>query len=328
MGKERISMQNIRVIKKMFKMNEVGIAIPLVIISLVVGIINPIFFSIDNLANLLKTTSFQYIIAIAMTFVLIGAGLDLSVGAIVALGGIVTGLCLRAGVPIVFSFIAGLLLGLIFGFINGLIIVRFKLPSLIATIGTQYIAQGLVLGITHGTPIFPLPEAFNKIGGGEVFGISNVIPIAIALGIIANFVLKHTAFGRAVYAVGGNEETARLSGINVGKIKISTYLLTGVSSALCGVLMAGRLASAQPIAGQGYEFAVISAVIIGGTSMFGGKGSILGTTIGMIMMNVISNGMVLARVSAYWQKVVIGIIIILAVGIDAYKGKKEGSLKI
>jgi len=303
---------------------EMGLVIPLVVLIIIIGTINPSFFNFDNLINIMRNTSFTFIIAIAMTFVLISAGLDLSVGSLIALGGTITGMLLKAGIPIPLSILLGVALGALVGLINGLTIVRFKIPPLIVTLGMLYAARGLVLVFTKGAPVYPLPPLFNEIGQGGIAGIPYVIIIAAILGIVAHIILTKTTYGRAVYATGGNEETARLSGINVDKIKLSVYMLTGMASTFTGMLMAGRLASAQANAGTGWELQVIAAVIIGGTSMFGGAGSILGTLLGAFFMNVVATGMILMRISAYWQDFVIGIIIVLAVGIDQFRRRRSG----
>jgi len=259
-----------------------------------------------------------------MTFVLIAGGLDLSVGSVIALGGVITAMAVKAGIPIPLSMLLGLLLGAAIGLINGTIIVKCRIPALIVTLGMLYAARGAVLVLTKGAPVYPLPRSFNIIGQGDLFGIPYVVLIASLLGILGHIVLTRTTYGRAVYAVGGNAETARLSGINVNLITLSVYILTGVASTLAGMLMAARLASAQANAGAGWELQVIAAVIIGGTSMFGGSGSILGSLLGAFFMNVVATGMILMRISAYWQDLVIGAIIVLAVGIDQYRRRKTG----
>jgi ribose/xylose/arabinose/galactoside ABC-type transport system permease subunit len=315
--------ENNQIFKKILNARETGILIPLVLISLFVGIKNPTFISIDNITNVLRNTSFTLIISVGMTFVLIAAGLDLSVGSILALGSLITGLSLTSGIPVIFSVLIGLAVGVAGGFINALIIVRLNIPPLITTLGTMYMGRGLVLILTKGTPIYPLPAAFNQIGQSELFYIPYIIIITLVLVVAGGFILNRTIFGRMIYAIGGNEETAKLSGINVNKLKISVYVIVGTLAALSGILMASRLGSSQPSIGDGMEMQVIASVIIGGTSMYGGSGSILGSVFGALFMNVLTNGMTLVGVSAYWQKFVMGAIIIVAVGIDQYKRHKN-----
>jgi ribose/xylose/arabinose/galactoside ABC-type transport system permease subunit len=312
---------------------ESGIAIPLILLIVVVSIVNPVFLDIDNLLNIARQISFVFIIGIAMTFVFVAAGMDLSVGSVLALGGVICGLALRAlmlvmplWLAIVISILLGVLIGLVAGAFNGVVITRFKIPSLIVTLGMMYIARGVVQVLTRGNPVYPFPDEFNAIGQGYLLGIPNVVYVAVVLGVVAHIVLTQTAWGRAVYAVGGNMETARLSGINVAGVVTSVYVLCGLASGITGVLTAARLASALANAGTGMELQVIAAVIIGGTSMFGGSGSILGTLIGAAFMAIIANGMVLMKISVYYQSVVIGAIIILAVGIDQFRRRRGGML--
>lgn len=264
----------------------------------------------------------MFIVAAAMTFVLIAAGLDLSVGSVIAFGGIVGSMVLAAGAPIFLGILAGVLTGAGIGFINGFVVVKFGIPPLIVTLGMMYAGQGAVLVVTRGTPVYPLPAAFNAIGQGNLAGIPYVVLIAAVVGIVAHIVLTRTTYGRMVFATGGNAETSRLSGINVNFVNLTVYILTGMAAAFVGMLMASRLASAQPGAGAGWELQVIAAVIIGGTSMFGGSGSILGSLLGVLFMNVVSTGMIMMRISAYWQNLVVGVIIVVAVGIDQYRRRK------
>ena len=307
------------IFKKILKMRETSIAIPVILLILIIGIINPVFFSGAVMISIIRSASFTFIIAIAMTFVLIAAGLDLSVGSVVALGGVLTGLLLKTGLAVPLCLGLGILVGVSVGLLNGSLIVFFKIPPLIVTLGMMYMAKGVVLILTKGQPVYPLPDSFNRIGQGDFFGFPYVSLIAIVLALIAHIVLTSTRFGRSVMAIGGNEETSKLSGITVKHTKILVYVLTGAASTLAGMLMAGRLGSAQASSGAGYEMKVIAAVIIGGTSLFGGVGSILGTLIGTMLMAVIANGMVMLKISAYWQNLVIGAIIIIAVGMDQLK---------
>ncbi len=310
-------------VKKILRMREMGVLIPLVILSVVVGCINPVFFTFENFINVLRTTSFLFITGIGMTIVLISAGLDLSVGSVMALGSYVTALALTNGVPVPIAILIGIAAGMVIGLINGSIVVRLSIPPFIATLGMFYMAKGLVLILSKGVPIYPLPDAFNAIGQGSLVGIPYIVLIAYCLGFVADFVLKRTTFGRAVYAIGGNEETARLAGIRVDGLKTSFYVIVGALAAFTGLLQAARLGSAQPSIGAQFELRVIAAVIIGGTSLFGGAGTILGTFLGALFMTVLTNSMSLMRVSPYWQQLVIGAIIILAVALDQYKRKKR-----
>ena len=311
-------------LRNITQFDQLGILLVLVALVVVIGVSNSIFFSAENIMNILRTTSFVFIIGIAMTYVLIAGGLDLSVGSVMGLGGILSAMAITNGMPLIVSIIIGLLFGFGIGLVNGILIIRLNIPALIVTLGMMYIGQGLILIITQGTPVYPLPDNFKIIGQGDTASIPNVVIIAAVLAAIAMIILKKTRYGRSVYAVGGNRETARTSGININFIQISVYVLTGLAAALSGILMAGRLNSAQPSAGTGYELNVIAAVVIGGTSMFGGSGNVLGTLIGALLMSVIANGMLIMKISVYWQSLIVGAIIIFAVGLDQYRRKKVG----
>lgn len=333
------------IITRVLNKREVGILIPLVLIFVVTAIFNPVFVDIQNLMNITFQASFVFIVAIAMTFVLILAGLDLSVGSVMGLSGVITGLfilnlkdVLPVWLLVPIGIVLGILVGVVVGGANGFLIAKLKIPTLIVTLSTMYVARGLCEFFTRGNPVYPLPEEFNWLGqgkfifkdgqfmvssGGEV-GLHVVTFIGIVLAVLAWLILTKTTFGRSVYAIGGNTETARLSGLKVGKVTISVYILSGCAAALSGILTAARLGSALSNSGTGYELNVIASVIIGGTSMFGGSGSILGTAIGALLMTMVTNAMVMLQISPYLQKVVIGSIILLAVGIDQYNRKRSG----
>lgn len=308
-----------RIITSIIQVNEVGVLMALIALVATTGLINPSFLSLGNIIDVLRAISFILIIAVGMTFVIIGAGIDLSVGSVLALGGVITGLCLENGWNIIISVILGLLVGLIAGLINGIIVTNLGIPPMIATLGMMYIARGIVYVLTKGVPIYPLPDTFNNIGSGTFIGIPYSVYISLIIVAIGIFILQYTTYGRSILAIGGNLETARVSGINVKKILILSYIMNGILSAFVGVLMAGRLSSAHAAAGNGWEMPIIASVIIGGTSLFGGYGSIIGTVIGASIMQLLTNAMIFMNVSVYWQNIVVGIIIIAAVAIDTYK---------
>ena len=320
-GDEKRSLK--KVVRRILRQKELGIALPLILIFVITGIVNPLFFSIDNIINMLRNSAFVFIIGVAMTYVFIGGGLDLSVGSNLALGGVIAGLALLANIPIWICVLLGVLASSAVGFMNGIFIARFKIPSFIVTLGMMYIARGIVQFLTRGNPVYPLPSNFNFLGQGFIAGIPVVVVVAVVLGIIGHIVLETTVFGMSIFAMGGNRETARVYGINVIRVSILTYVFNGIASGLTGVLTAARLGSALSNAGTGMELQVIAAVIIGGTSLFGGSGSILGTAIGAMIMSVIANGMVFLKISIYLQAVVIGAIIILAVGLDQYNRNRQ-----
>lgn len=310
-------------IKRIFQIKESGIIIPTAVFIIIVAIINPAFISPANLFNVFRSTGFTLITALGMTFVLIAGGLDLSVGSVLALGGCAAGIALvNFHLPVAVSVIVGCLMGTFVGFLNGYVIVKCKIPALIMTLGMMYMARGIVYIVTEGVPIYPLPANFQMLEQSELLGVPNVVWLCAVLSVAAHFFLKKTVIGRCIYAIGGNPEAARMSGVDLNKINIICYAITGTLAALTGVMMSSRLGSAQPNGGNGYEMTVIAAVIIGGTSTTGGIGTVLGTVIGALFMNVLSNAMTILKVSVYWQNFVVGFILVFAVILDQYKRNK------
>ena len=312
-------------LKAIVKAKEFSIFVILIVLSVIIQINNPIFFTFSNLTDILRNTSYTLIIATGMTFVLIAKGLDLSVGSVFALCGLISAVLMKNGVPALLSVLVGLIAGAGFGCINAFCIVKLRIPAMIATLGSMYMARGLVLVMTKGQSVYPLADSFINFGKGSVLGIPNVVILSLVLAVIAHFVLSRTTYGRKVYAIGGNSDTARYAGINVELITASVYVICGVMAALSGIMTAARMESGQPSVGDGTEMTVITAVIIGGTSLNGGAGTILGTVLGALLMNVLSSGMNLVGVSAYWQKFVMGLVIILAVAFDQYQRSKRRS---
>jgi ribose transport system permease protein len=305
---------------KIFAVKESGIILPTILFIVIISLVNPVFLSANNVFNVLRSTGFTLITALGMTLVLILQGLDLSVGSVLALGGCVSGIAMSAyHLPIFPAIIAGCAAGFIIGLVNGLVIIKFRIPPLIITLGMMYMARGIVYIITKGVPVYPLSQEFQAIEQQDVFGIPKIVIISIILSVITHIFLTHTTIGRSIYAVGGNKEAANLSGINMKKINVICYAVCGTLAATTGVIMASRLGSAQPSAGTSYEMTVIAAVIIGGTSTSGGSGTILGTVIGALFMNILSNAMTIMKVSVYWQNFVIGFVLVLAVILDQIK---------
>lgn len=311
------------ILKKLLKTKEIGIILILVVLSILIQLKNPIFLTYSNIIDVCRNTSYTLVIAVGMTFVLIAKGLDLSVGSLTALGGLVSALAMTNGIPIPIAVLLGMMVGAAFGIINAFCIVKLNIPAMIATLGSMYMARGLVMIVTKGSPVFPLPEAFGNFGKGYFLGVPYVVIIAAVLSIIAHWVLSSTTYGRKVYAIGGNAETAKFAGINVAMVTASCYVISGALAALSGILTAARMGSGQPSIGDGTEMTVITAVIIGGTSLNGGAGTILGTVLGALLMNVLTSGMNLVGVSPYWQKFVMGLIIIVAVGADMYQRNRR-----
>jgi len=285
-------------------------------LALVLWGLTPHFLTISNLLNIAEQATIIAIIAVGMTFVIITGGIDLSVGSVLAFAGVVMASVLHSGLPLPLALIVGLGAGLLCGVVNGLLITVGRLPPFIATLGMMSVARGAALMFTEGRPISGFSESFRSLATGEVLRIPAPVIIMIGVYVIAHFVLRRTKLGRYTYAIGGNEEAALLSGINVKLYKTMVYGLAGLLSGLAAVLLTARLNSAQPIAGMSYELDAIAATVIGGTSLLGGEGTVVGTLIGALIMAVLRNGLNLLGVSSFIQQIVIGTVIIVAVLID------------
>ncbi len=282
----------------------------------VLWILTPHFLTVSNLLNVAQQATIIAIIAVGMTFVIITGGIDLSVGSVLAFAGVVMANALLSGLPLPLALLIGLGVGLLCGVTNGLLITIGRLPPFIATLGMMSVARGAALMFTEGRPISGFSEGFRSIATGEILRIPTPVVIMIVVYLIAHFVLKRTKLGRYTYAIGGNEEAALLSGINVKLNKTMVYGIAGLLSGLAAILLTARLNSAQPIAGMSYELDAIAATVIGGTSLLGGEGTVSGTLIGALIMAVLRNGLNLLSVSSFFQQVVIGSVIIFAVLID------------
>ena len=287
------------------------------------------FLTVSNITSVVRQFSFIALMALGMLLVIVTGGIDLSVGSVFAFSGVVACMAVaKWGVPVVLAVLLGLIAGGIFGYLNGLLITKLKLPPFIATLGTMSIARGLAYVITGGYPIGSLPADFKLLGLGMIPSEGPVqIPVPVLLmvilALIFAFFLKKTVIGRRIYAIGGNEEAARISGVRVGRVKRVVYTVCGVMAALAGIATAARLGVGQSTAGSGYEMDAIAAVIIGGASVAGGSGTVLGVIIGAAIMGVLDNGLVLLNVSAYWQQAVLGAVIIAAVTFDKLQGKRK-----
>ncbi len=285
-------------------------------LALVLWALTPHFLTISNLLNVAEQATIIAIIAVGMTFVIITGGIDLSVGSVLAFAGVVMASVLHSGVPLPLALMVGLGAGLLCGLVNGLLITVGRLPPFIATLGMMSVARGAALMFTEGRPISGFSESLRSLATGEVLRVPAPVIIMIGVYVIAHFVLRRTKLGRYTYAIGGNEEAALLSGINVKLYKTMVYGLAGLLSGLAAILLTARLNSAQPIAGISYELDAIAATVIGGTSLLGGEGTIIGTLIGALIMAVLRNGLNLLGVSSFIQQIVIGTVIIVAVLID------------
>jgi len=302
-------------------LQKLGPLVGLVIITVILSIMSPNFLTLDNVFNVLRQVSINALIAFGMTFVILTGGIDLSVGSILALASALTAGMLASGMDPLLTVLLGLLAGAFMGALNGLIITKGKVAPFIATLATMTVFRGLTLVYTDGRPITGLNEStMVELMGRGYFG---WIPVPIIWMLttyfILYFILKKTTFGRRVYAIGGNEEASILSGIRVDRVKLWVYSITGTLSALAGIILASRLNSAQPTAGAAYELDAIAAVVLGGTSLSGGKGWIFGTLVGALIIGVLNNGLNLMNVSSFYQQVVKGGVILLAVLLDRKK---------
>ncbi|MFI5251382.1 MAG: ABC transporter permease [Bacteroidota bacterium] len=274
------------------------------------------FLNWSNLSQVTLALSFIAIMTVGISVVIIAGGIDLSVGSVLGLSGVVTAILLNMGVNIFFAAMAGLFTGLACGFVNGLLITRINLPPFIVTLGMMSIARGLAFAITGGETLRGLPHEFLVLGQGQILQVPIPILIMLVFALVVGFLLKSSAWGRYVYAIGGNEEAALYSGVKVTKNKIVIYSLCGFAAGIAGVLFTSRFGVGQSTAGSGYELDVIAAAVIGGVSLSGGRGTVLGAIFGSILMGILRNGLVLLNVSAYWQQVAIGLVILIAVVMD------------
>jgi ribose/xylose/arabinose/galactoside ABC-type transport system permease subunit len=299
------------------KGRQVGTLAGLVLLCLLLTFLSPYFLTVSNLLNVLEQTAINAVIAVGMTFVIVSGGIDLSVGSMVAFSGVLLASALLASLPIPVAIAVGLVAGALCGLVNGLLVTLGRLPPFIATLGMMSVARGAALVFTSGRPVSGFEADFRALATSRVLGIPAPVVAAGAVYALAHLLLARTRFGRYVYAIGGNEEATRLSGVAVRFHKTMVYVLSGVMSALAAVLLTARLNSAQPIAGIMYELDAIAATVIGGTSLLGGSGSLGGTLVGALIMGVLRNGLNLLGISSFLQQIVIGVVIIVAVLVDS-----------
>ena len=305
------------------RFTQYGIFLAFALICIALALSTPRFFTVPNLMIIGTQVSINALLAFGVTFVIITGGIDLSLGSMVAVAGVTAAMFAHPDTyPLLVPLLTGLAAGVLFGAFNGFVVIKSKVPPFIVTLGTMTIGRGLALILSKGRPVSNLSDSFNFIGGGNVFGIPFPIIILIIAFVVCSVILKKTVLGRYMYAVGGNEQAARASGINVGNVKMWVYTLCGLLSAVGGILLTSRITTGQPNAGAGFELDAIAAAIIGGTSTSGGTGTMTGTLIGALLIAVISNSLDLLNVTSYYQQVVMGIIIIGAVVLDSM-GKKD-----
>jgi len=306
---------------------EFGVFLILLAMSMGLSLYTDTFFTSTNIFNILRAFSWIAISAFGQCMAIITTGIDLSVGSVMGLSGLATAMLLARGVNVPVAVLGGLLTGLIAGLLNGLMITKGKLPPFIATLGTLLMARGLCYGLTGGWPVRDLPQTFRNLGQYEIpiAGMGVPLPLIFLLvtGVIMSIFLGRTVWGYRIYALGGNETATALSGINTNRVKLMVYSLSGLLTAIGGVLMTARLGVAAPTAAKGYELDVIAAAVVGGTSMKGGEGTILGVLIGAAIMQVLRNGLVLMGVSAYWLEAVQGLVIVVAIMLDQLRRRER-----
>lgn len=311
-------------------LREAGIGLALVVLVVVFALLSPIFLTAGNLTNIFTQISINVILAVGMTFVILIGGIDLSVGSVMALCAVIAGTVLKVdtfqpGTAIGLALLASIAVGAVCGFANGAISAYWGIPSFIVTLGMLNIARGAALQWTQARSIYEFPDAFNNFGSATVLGLPAIFLVSLALVAIGWFVLNRTVFGRLIHAVGSNEEAVRLAGHNVRRTKIAAFVIAGATVGVGAVIYMMRLTIASPISGIGFELNAIAAVIIGGTSLSGGRGSIIGTLLGACIIGVLANGLILIGMSDFLRQMVTGFVIILAVVLDAYRARLSGT---
>lgn len=296
----------------------------LVALSAVMAIFSPYFLSVSNFMNILLATATIGVLAIAATFVLSSGGLDLSLGSVMGLSGVVgAAVAVKLGLPTPLAVLATIGAGAAAGLVNGLIITRAHVPAFIVTLGMLGVARGLALVISDGRVIYGLPQAMVYLGQGRPLGVPMPVIIFVATAVVMHLILAYSRYGQHTLAIGDNENAARTAGIDVAWRRLTLYTLSGALAGLAGLIFATRINSGDPTAGISYELTAITAAIIGGTNLFGGRGSILGTMIGALIMGVLQNGLNLLAVQSYYQQMAIGAVLVLAVFIDQWQVRKE-----
>ena len=294
-----------------------GIYLVFVLIFLLLAILNKSFLTVTNLINILKQTSTVSVVAIGMTFTLICGGLDLSAGSVIALAAVCSAkFGLPGAAPLIVPLVVAIGIGVVCGFINGLFVAKGGVPAFIATLGMSQAARGMALLVTNAMPIFGLSPQYVYLGSGKIGNVPVLAIVMLVILALATIVLEMTRFGRHIYAIGGNETSAHISGINVVRVKMACYMIMGALTGFCGILLAGRLQTGTPTMAEGYELDAIAGAVIGGVSSSGGVGKVYGAVVGSLLLTMIANGLDLLNVSAYYQQIVKGAIIVFAVLID------------
>lgn len=301
----------------------ISIFLILVVMCAIMAIVSPAFIKISNILSTARSFSAIAVAGIGVSMIIITGGIDLSIGSAYGLAGVISAMLVVSGMPLIPGILGGMLLGSVVGVLNGLMVVYLKLPPFIATMGTMQIARGVCYIITQGYPVNNLPAEYTVLGQGYLLGIPVPIWVMVFVAILFAIFLNMTTTGRRIFALGGNEEATRISGINTKRLKVLVYTLGAALAGLAGIITASKLGVGQPTAGIGFEMDAIAAVVIGGASLSGGEGTVTGTIIGAAIIGVLRNALVLLAVDSYWQTLIIGCVIILAVTIDQLrKGRK------
>jgi ribose transport system permease protein len=294
----------------------------LIVLFVGLAIASPHFLTETNLSSVVRQTAVINIMSLGMTIIIIAGGIDLSVGAILAMSGVIGAMAMEKGMPIPVGILVGILTGLAWGFVNGILTTRLRIAPFIVTLGTLGIIRGLTLIITNGLPVHGVPQGFSFLGEGNLLGVPFVLWVLVVCALATHVILEHTRLGRYAYAIGSNPDAAVYAGVPVGFDTTTVYALGGMLTGLAGMIEASRLMTGQPAAGNGYELQAIAAVVIGGGSLHGGEGSVVGTLIGAFIMGLLSNGSDLLGVSPYLQQAIIGAVIILAVTVDELRKRR------
>ncbi|MEF9972750.1 MAG: ABC transporter permease [Clostridia bacterium] len=301
-----------------------GLLIVIIIMLVGMSFASPVFMTYGNIINILRQVSLNGILAVGLTFVILTGGIDLSVGSLVAVSGVIVGNMLLSGHGVLWSIVVSISASLAFGLFNGLMIAYCGLPPFIATLAGQTIGRGFALVYSDGKPFAVSNEAFKAIGKGSFWGIPIPIWILLVVCLVAAVVLNYTTFGRHVYAFGGNRNATKLAGVKTRVVELMVYVISALMAGIVAIILAARISSGQPTAGEGYELDAIAAVAIGGTSMSGGVGTLSGTVLGFIIIGILSNSLTLLNVSSFYQQIVKGAIILIAVFLDMRSKRKEG----
>ncbi|KQT61772.1 hypothetical protein ASG54_23725 [Aureimonas sp. Leaf460] len=302
-------------------LRKASVAIGCVALFLVFSVLNSTFYQVSNLVDIMLQSSINAVIAVGMTLVIMTRGIDLSVGSVVGLSSMVAADMMSHGVAAGIG--AGLLVGLVCGLVNGILIAKLRLPDFIVTLGTLSIYRGMALIYVDGQPIYGLPRAFRSIFAGRVLDVPTPVIFAIVIAALAFFLIRYTALGEQIVAIGGNEEAAKLSGVKIEQVKITVYTLSGVLSSIAGFILIARIGAAEPIGGNGFELQAIGSAVIGGASLFGGVGNPLGSLVGALTLGGLQNGLTLMNVPSFWQYVASGLVVILAVFADQWTRKRR-----